>query len=272
MRIIRYLLLSSLAIAVATTCSTLRQEDPEKTVRIFLAAFQNDLPKSDDEVLANFHVRQTREAVVSVLDILRNKDPFIVCDAAMSNARITIEQQLVKVEIPTTFRVKELDSKETETFTLVLWLTPIENSFQITQLDGESFYQTFLKIKNSNQWEAQQKLALQERLWIYENARKLEDTYDSVIWYATYKEENYFYVVDGNWDNYFFNDDTRDQKNVNVRMGLVNGKGEIIIPVEYDLIGTIAFEKGDLVEVFKAGKSGYFNVLTRQLKLNLCMT
>jgi len=265
MKTLKYLFLSGLVLFIAMACSTLRQEDPEKNVRIFLSSFQEQLKESDDVVLANFHVKQTREAVVSVLDILRNKDPFIVCDIAMASARITFGQDLVKVEIPTTFRVKELDSKETESFNLVLWLTPTEESYEITQLEGETFYQTFLKIKNSNQWEAEQKLALQERLWIYESARKLEATYDTVIWYTTYGEENYYYVVNGEWNNYFLEYDTRDLKNTNVLMGLVNGKGEIIIPIEYNLIGTIGFEKRDLVEVSKDGRSGYFDIKTKQL-------
>lgn len=246
-------------------CSTLRQEDPEKNVRLFLTAFQNSLAKSDDEALANFQVKQTREAVITVLDILRNKDPFIVCDAAIASARIMFEQNQVKVEIPTTFRVKELNSDDHQAFTLVLWLTPTENSFQITQLEGEAFYQTFMQIKNSNQWEAAQKLALQERLWIYENARKLEATYDSVIWYTTYDQQNYYYVVEGTWYNFFMNYETREEKNKDVRMGLIDGKGEIIIPMEYDLIGTIAIEHRDLVEVKKDGKLGYYDIKTKQL-------
>lgn len=265
MKIVRDTLFASLFVLLAAGCSTLRQDDPEKKVRAFLETFQQDLTKPDDVVLSAFHVKQSREAVLSVLDILRNKDPFIVCDAPMSNARIVFEQELVKVEVPATFRVKELKSDETASFMLVLWLTPTDNGFQITQLEGETFYQTFLKIKNSTQWEAEQKLAVQERLWIYENARKLEEMFDSVIWYTTYGQENYYYVVNGHWENYFLDYDSRDEKNTNVRMGLVNGNGESVIPVDYDLIGTIAFEENDLVEVIKEGKSGYFSIKWKQL-------
>jgi hypothetical protein len=96
----RYLLFASLVLTMGMGCSMLRQEDPEKKVRLFLTAFQNSLAKSDDEALANFQVKQTREAIITVLDILRNKDPFIVCDAAIASARIMFEQNQVKVEIP----------------------------------------------------------------------------------------------------------------------------------------------------------------------------
>lgn len=253
-----------LGIAIAG-CSALRGEDPEKNVRTFLSGFQAVLTKSDDEILSNFRVKQSREAVLSAISILQNKDPFIVCETSFANGKILMGKEMVTVEIPVRFRVKELNSTDTASFALVIWLTASENSFIITQINGEEFYQEFQKIKNSNQWEAAQKLALKERLWIYENARRLETKFDSVIWYTTYAQENYFYVVDGTWVNYFSNYDTRDQKNSGVLMGLADKEGEIIIPMEYDLIGTIGFERGNMVEVTKNGKHGYFDIDKKQL-------
>ncbi len=249
------------------SCSILKNGDQEKEIRAFLFELQADLNKSDEVILTKFQVKQSKEAVLSVISILQNKDPFIVCEAAIANAMITFEKDIVRVEIPTTFHVKELDSKDTESFTLVMWLIPSNDSFQITKLDGEEFFQTFSKIKNSNAWEAERKLAFKERLWIYENARELEAKFDSVIWYSTYGEKNYFYVVDGNWNNSFLDYNTRHLKNTNGRMGLADAKGDIIIPLEYELIGTIGFEKENLVEVTKDGKVGYFNIETKQLVL-----
>ena len=48
-------------------------------------------------------------------------------------------------------------------------------------------------------------------------------------------------------------------------MGLVDEAGEVIIPVEYELIGTLSFEVPGMVEIKKEGKAGYFNLETRQL-------
>lgn len=246
-------------------CSVLKGEDPEKNVRIFLSSFETGLTKPDDEILANFRVKQSREAVLSVISILQNKDPFIVCEASIANGNILIGKEMVTVEIPVRFRVKELNSTDTASFALVMWLTASENSFTITQINGEEFYQEFQKIKNSNQWEAEQKLAVKERLWIYETARNLEAKFDSVIWYSTYGLKNYFYVVNGSWENYFMRYETRDQKNEGVLMGLADAEGAMIIPMEYDLIGSIAFERGDMVEVTKNGKHGYFDIEKKQL-------
>jgi hypothetical protein len=265
MRIFRCVGITFLLGILVTSCSVMRGEDPEEKVRTFLSSFQSSLAKSDDEILANFRVKQSREAVLSAVNILQNKDPFIVCESSLANGKILMEKELVTVEIPIRFSVKELKSADTASFTLVLGLTPSEKSYTITQINGEELYQEFQKIKNSNQWEAEQKLALKERLWVYESARNIQAKFDSVIWYSTYRQENYFYVVNGDWKNYFLDYDTRDQKNVGVLMGLTDSKGEIIIPLEYDLIGTLGFESKNMVEVTKDGKHGYFNINTKQI-------
>src|SRR6188768_3722996 len=122
-----------LAVVIASACSVLRKEDPEKNVRSFLAEFQESLTKSDDEILAFFRARQNREAILSVVNILQNQDPFIVCDAAFANSNITFHNNQVKVEIPITFRVKDLPSKDKESFTFEIWLTTENHTFNITQ-------------------------------------------------------------------------------------------------------------------------------------------
>ena len=250
---------------IACSCSVLRKEDPEKNVKSFLAEFQEALTKSDDEILAYFRARQTRDAILSVIGILQNQDPFIVCDAAFANANITFHNDQVKVEIPITFQVKDLPSNDKESYTFEMWLTTKDRTFNITQLDGEGLYQAFVHIKSRNEWEADRKLALQERLWIYENARKLEERFDSVIWYTTYNSQNYFYVVDGSWNNYFLDYDSRHLQNKGILMGLVDSKGDTIVPVAYDLIGSIGFEDENLVEVTLDGKVGYFDVAKKEV-------
>ena len=254
-----------LAVVIVCSCSVLRKEDPEKNVKSFLAEFQEALTKSDDEILAYFRARQTRDAILSVIKILQNQDPFIVCDAAFANSNITFHNAQVKVEIPVTLKVKDLPSNDKESYTFEIWLTTEDGTFNITQLDGEGLYQAFVRIKNRNEWEADRKLALQERLWIYENARKLEERFDSVIWYTTYNAQNYFYVVDGSWNNYFLDFDSRHLRNDGIQMGLVDSKGDTIVPVAYDLIGSIGFEDENLVEVFLDGKVGYFDVAKKQV-------
>ncbi|MBX2963241.1 MAG: YARHG domain-containing protein [Cyclobacteriaceae bacterium] len=247
-------------------CSVLKKEDPEIGVRNFLAALQADLTKSDGEVLKYFRVSQSREAVLAAIKVFRNTDPFVVCDARLANSTITIEPGQVNVAIPITFRIKELDTKDELPFTMQMTLAPLEKSYVISQFDGEGFYQSFSTIKNRNYWEAEQKLALRERMEAYEAARKLESFYDSVIWYTTHAEQRYFYVVRGSWINTFFhsgNDNVRVPDET--RMGLVNEIGETIVPIAFDLVGTLSFVQNNLVEVIRDDKIGYFDIGKRQL-------
>jgi hypothetical protein len=244
------------------SCSILRTDDPEKKAREYLATFNKSLSTSDAEILNQFRVNQSRDAVLIVIGILQNKDPFIVCDASMVKARLNRINNQIQVEIPVVFRVKELQSKDTLATNLSFTITPDGETFIISELSGEKFYQEFLQIKNQNVWEAEEKLAIQDRAWIYENAKKLENKFDSVIWFSTYENQNYFYVVEGKWINLFLDYNTKDEKNIYTKMGLADSDGNLIIPFQYDQIGTIGFTDRYMVEVVRENKVGYFNVKT----------
>ena len=139
-----------LLLTLFSSCSILKSEDPEKNVRNFLSSFQNSFGKPDEEILDPFRVVQSRDALLSVMGILQNKDPFIVCESNMANAEINIDKEVVTVQIPITFRVKELESTDTTTFTLRLWLKPVDDGFIITYINGEEFYQAFQEIKKQS--------------------------------------------------------------------------------------------------------------------------
>lgn len=250
---------------VLVNCSVLKKEDSKEDIKSYLASFRQSLLNSDDEILAHFRVSQSRDAVLSVVSILQNKDPFIVCEADIDNAQISQANDIIMAEIPVRLYVKELNSQDQELYTLRLGLSRDGNGFKIVHLEGEEFYQTFQRIKNSNEREAIQALEVKSRAWAYEKAHELETKFDTVVWFTTYGEKNYFYVVEGPWVNMYENYDTRNQKVEGIKMGLVNVAGDMVIPMEYDLIGTIGFEEADLVEVSQGDKVGYYNIETRIL-------
>lgn len=247
-----------------SSCSILRTDDPEKKAREYLTAFNKSLSNSDAEILNQFRVNQSRDAVLIVIGILQNKDPFIVCDASMVKARLTRLNNQIQVEIPVVFRVKELESRDTIATNLNLTITPDGETFIITELSGEKFYQEFLQIKNQNAWEAEKKLAIQNRTWLYENAKKLESKFDSVIWFSAYENQNYFYVVEGKWINHFLDYNTKNEKNIYAKMGLADSEGNLIIPIQYDQLGTIGFTDRYMIELIRDNKVGYFNIKTRK--------
>lgn len=262
-RFVNAIRLAAVLAFVITGCTIVKSDDPQKSAREFLKQFQDALAASDDDVMAYFKVKQSREAVLSVINILRNTDTFVTCDTYFQDAVISPVEDVLYVEIPVQFRAGQ--EGETEPGKLTLQLAKDGDSYAIVQLDGETFYQQYQQIKNRNAWQEEQQDALQARSMIYENARMLESKFDSVVWYVTYNEQPYFYVISGPWTNFFLGYDTRKIQNEEARMGLVDAEGEVIIPIEYDLIGTLGFERPNEVEVQKDGLVGVFDLEQKRL-------
>lgn len=250
-------------ILFTAACSILKKEDPEKEIVAFLTTFQNTLSQSDEAILDLFDAKQSKESILSVVKILQNKEhEFILCTALYSQPQISKEETGIKVVIPVTFAPQNIEEDFHEETSVTFWLKPGKDSFVITKLEGEEFYKSFAGIRGNLEWSVDRIRELKKREQIYTRAAELQQRYDSVIWFATHEKKNYYYVVNGNWTNYFYDD---NPKSSNYTMGLVDEAGEVIIPVEYELIGTLSFEVPGMVEIKKEGKAGYFNLETRQL-------
>lgn len=254
-------------VAVVAGCSVLKKENSEKDVRVFLTTFQSSLGSSDEEILRYFETRQSREAVLSAVKVLQNKEhEFIECVASFDNAEIFIAEKSVKVVIPVSFQTKNLEYAQDGATTLEMTLRAKNDSFVITQLQAENFYKTFADIRNTIEWSVEQKLEMRKREPIYTLAKVLQAKFDSVVWYTTYKDRRYFYVVNGNWIGYTNRWEKR-HGDPDCKMGLIDDEGNIIVPLEYDLVGTLGFHFDDQVEVKKNGKVGYFNLSTKQITI-----
>ncbi|MBN8575856.1 MAG: WG repeat-containing protein [Cytophagales bacterium] len=251
---------SIVLLAFCTQCTVLRKDDPQQHIKIFLTQLQQSLTKPDDEILGQFKVSQSRAALLSVIQILQNKDAFVVCESDFNAATVTSLPAEIQVEVPVKFYTKELSSNDVSYTTLVLALQKEDAGYKIVRINGEAFYQEFIQIKNANAWEATRVAEEKARVWLYEKAHELESKFDSVVWFTTYGKKNFFYVVTGRWVNVFLDYNTRNEKLQGIKMGLADAEGNLLIPQQYDLIGTIGFEKYDLVEVVKDNKVGYFNI------------
>jgi hypothetical protein len=256
--------LLAVALVILAACSILKKEDTEKDVRTFLTAFQQDLGKSEQEVLAHFDARQSQESILSAVKILQNKEhEFIVCTIAFANAQISKEKEGIKVIIPANFSSQNVDEDYHGETNFTLWLKPKDNTYVIAKLEAEQFYETFADLRNQMEWSVDHIREMKKREPIYARAKALQQQYDSVVWYATYEGQNYYYVVQGPWTN-FFMDYNSTVRNTGHQMGLVDEQGTVVIPVKYELIGTPGFEQPGLVEVKRGGKAGYFNLETKQ--------
>ncbi len=142
-----------------------------------------------------------------------------------------------------------LDVTTNESTVLTFWLTPKDDKFKITKLEGDTFYNQYITVKSEVGRVMDEKEMLEHRQHYFETAKKLQKSYDSVVWVVTYSEKDYYYVVNGEW--------TEDRTS-SYTMGLVDGDGRIIVPVEFDLIGTPGFVGSDIIEVKKNGMAGYY--------------
>lgn len=246
------------------SCGALKKEDPEQSVRNFLQQFEQSLGGDEKTILEFFDTQQSRESVLSAISVFKNKETqFIECQLSFSGAVISFETENIKVNIPVTFNSRNSDQQYKEETNLVFWLKPRKESYVITNLGAGPFYETFAKIKNELQWEVQREQAFNEREKYYVTARQLQSKFDSVVWFTTYDKQPYYYVVSGNWNNYFRS--YQQGVSQNIKMGVVDANGKQIIPQEYDLIGTLGFNFSGIAEVRKDNKSGYYDFENGQL-------
>ncbi|HEY5750155.1 MAG TPA: hypothetical protein VIU12_29015 [Chryseolinea sp.] len=244
-------------------CSVVKKKASDKDIRVFLSSFQASLRQPDELILKQFESKQSREALVSAIHILKNEESeYVTCEALFESASILTDERGTQIIIPVVFRSKDLEMDYQKESTLTLWLMARAGSIVITQLDGLVFYAQFAELRNEMRWAVDRATEIKKRQPLYARAKALQQNFDSVIWCATYNTKNYFYVVNGAWSN-----SDRKRATEGYTMGLVDEAGDTMIPPDYELIGTIGFDMPGIVEIKKAGKVGYFNIETKQLMI-----
>jgi hypothetical protein len=246
---------------IVVSCNILKKEDNVAGVKNFLALFEKSLSAADEEILKQFEVAQSQESLLTAIRILQNKEhERIACLVDFSDASIFPAKEEVTVELKVSFKSLDSDDTRERVGKLVLKLQRKNNSFVITEFDGNDFHRPFAWLRSDLLWSSEQENETVRRQSIYRRARELQQKFDSVIWFARYKDANYFYVVNGDWDIEKFSKGTSE-----ALMGIVDDTGKEIVPVQYTFIGTMGTAETDIVEVGNGGKLGYFNINTKQL-------
>jgi len=253
----------AVAACLVFACSILKKDNADKDIRVFLSSFKASLTQPDEVILKQFDSKQSRVAILSAIKILQNKeDEFVVCEANFDKATIMIEEDDIQVTVPVVFRSKDLEMDYEKESNLTLWLSSRTDGIVITQLDGFALYKQFAELRNEMQWSVDQEKEKVKRQAIFARAKILQQNFDSLIWYTTYQSKNYFYAVNGKWD---IDNSQNKRPQEGYTMGLLDEAGNTLVPMAYELIGTIGFDLPNIVEVKKAGKAGYFNIETKQL-------
>ncbi|HEY8936286.1 MAG TPA: WG repeat-containing protein, partial [Cyclobacteriaceae bacterium] len=254
------LLISLLLVAA---CSIWKKDDPDKEIRAFIAEFEKSLAGSDEVVLKQFEAHQSKEAILSAIHVLQNKElDHLHCNTNFAAASIAHEANGIKIEIPVTLTAENLTDTLTRESSIIFWVEPDHGHFVISKLEGESFYNAYLSIKYEVNMALNKELEMANRKIYFETAHALQQKYDSIIWYVHYNAKTYYYAVSGPWENYFID---RNEKPAGYKMGLVDETGAVIIPLDYDLVGTPGMIESDIVEVKKDGLVGFFSIDGKQL-------
>lgn len=254
-----FVLLALMLFAVA--CSIFKKTDSDAEVREFLVNFQNGLSQKDDDILKNFDVQQSREAILSVIHVLQDKEyKYIHCEANIGQGQITFINDSIQVQVPALFKSVQLESEESQTSMLTFWLKPAKKGYVVVKLAGEQFYNDFSMLRNNIQWSAERQDERAKREAIYALANKIKSSFDSVVWYTQYQDQVYFYVVKGEWKL-----DGESLPTSTHKMGLTDSTGAIVIPLEYKMIGTLGFDRPNLVEVQQDQYVGLFDLSKKSL-------
>ncbi|MES2808512.1 MAG: WG repeat-containing protein, partial [Bacteroidota bacterium] len=159
--------------------------------------------------------------------------------------------------VPIMLDYKDLPSQPTKLTLKILKVG--DHQYKITEVDGRLFftqliaYQNFIKTKTLSDEDIYSPLTLKA----FASANQLKTRYDSVVWFSHVKQQTYFYVVNGEWDQYGAQAISEVKP---YKMGLLNPDLKEIIPAEYEWIGSIGGVFPDKIEVTKDGKKGFYDL------------
>ncbi|TXH25036.1 MAG: YARHG domain-containing protein [Cyclobacteriaceae bacterium] len=252
------------------SCSSLKQNDPNEKVVAFINEFRNNLAASDEVIKSQFQVTAvanvSEEGIMRAVRIMQNADQAkdsITCVINFDSPTIVQDEASIRVDFVAQFSSIDSATVLQQESTFTLWLSNVQGKLVITNIDAMNFYNEYngavYRLQNIKHRERD----LASRKIFFDQARMLQQTYDTVIWYAQYHDSVYYYVVNGEWQNFFMGDNR--ERSTRAKMGLVSETGRVIVPPAYDLVGTIAFETEDIIEVKKDNRVGHFTIEGKEI-------
>ncbi len=261
------------ALAVFSACGhQTPEEEPVMDLTVFSEAFTEEFQekiasKNDGELIAFFKLNRSKEAITTLVDILKNKKNYNVqCHLDFANAKFDqYNGESAIAVIPVTLVNPHFPDQEPERFTIQTSFTKFGDAFLITEIDGDLLHQRHHAFYQRDFWATEFALEYEKRKGVYDIVERLQSGVDSIIWFTRYQDRLYFYFTKGEWANpkYVYDIEKIDstaKPSPFYKMGLLDEKGSVIIPAEYDLIGTLGFDMANLVEVKDQGKYGMYHL------------
>ncbi len=265
----RLAIVSAFAIAtvMVVSCSVFTKNDPNNDVVAFMQKFETDLAVSDSTALRLFDANQSQSisSIVTALKELRSPDAMIECVADFRKPTILSDSLGLRAIIDVLLKPSVGNSEQVP---ITFWLVVNQGNYSIKRLDANKFHSRYSRLLYETAVAGE--LAESTRLLqpYIDASTRLQNTYDSVVWFSTYlpagatKDSTYYYVINGSWKQPNWNDTL---KTTTYKMGLVSNGGKVLVPIEFDLIGSPGALWKDIVEVQKEGKVGYYSLMGKEL-------
>jgi hypothetical protein len=237
----------------------------------FVEQFKEGLSAEEDrKLLGMLKLERSQEALTELVKVLKNTHHSIKCEFDFGRTTFQkIGENQLQVWFPVSLVNTNYPNQEPEIFIVSAKVEKLDNSFVIREMDADLLYHKFTAFENRDFWKLELEAEYEKRKLVYELVERLQAGVDSVIWFTRYQDQLYFYIVEGEWDNpkSFDNYHVDAEKTVpkfgSYKMGLLDAEGKVVIPADYDLIGTLGFDMENLVEVKRNGKYGMYHLQSR---------
>lgn len=237
----------------------------------FVEQFKEGLSAEEDrKLLGMLRLERSQEALTELVKVLKNTHHSIKCEFDFGRTTFQkIGENQLQVWFPVSLVNTNYPNQEPEIFIVSAKVEKLDNSFVIREMDADLLYHKFTAFENRDFWKLELEAEYEKRKLVYELVERLQAGVDSVIWFTRYQDQLYFYFVQGEWDNPKSFDNYRADAEKTVpkvgyyKMGLLDAEGKVVIPADYDLIGTLGFDMENLVEVKRNGKYGMYHLQSR---------
>ena len=252
-------------ILFSASCAVQNTNDDQ--IKNFLTSFEEKISASENDILQLFKLSHeanaSQEGIMKVLQILQNKNEqkdSLHCSIDFNNPKIVKQENKFSLTLQVVFTSIEPNVIYEKKSQLELILSPFQGKYYVSEFLGNNVFNDYQNAINELKYSKNREKDIASKKLFFDQAEKIKKLYDldSVVWYTQYKDSIYYYAILGPWHV-----DLGYEKSftdVGHKMGLISESGRIVIPIEYNLISTIAFEQDDVIEVKKDGLVGQFSI------------
>jgi len=226
------------------------------------------------DLLKNFDMPNKRPAIVQLVNMLCNKTGAGKNSKPIFKLTVNVTDNELKDAGPdmttATFSVKfsrDTLNIQDKTSTLSLKIKKTaSNTFKIVDVDADQLLKDYIGFENlvRSKILTDADIYSPQTLAAFKVAEGLKAKYDSIPWFQHMGDKTYYFVVKGamNFEAVFGYGGRRDSlAAATYKMGLLSPDQKEIIPVEYELIHNIGATFPNVIEVEKAHKRGFYNLM-----------